>query len=166
MLLDDDAADAVQSFVDAGSGSSPVDPHMLNARRDLIGFGLVFMASVGICASLNIQKMVHVRNTNAETGHPILPFVQLPAWWIGVLLNVASEVLNLAALGYAPATLVTPLGCLTVVFNAISAAVLLQEPFLRRDLLGIGLIFIGVLCVVWSQVCAPPTQPYCSHAAC
>lgn len=63
--------------------------------------------------------------------------------------------LNLAALGYAPATLVTPLGCLTVVFNAVAAAVMLREPFLRRDALGIFFIFVGVLCVVCSSVGAP-----------
>ena len=60
--------------------------------------------------------------------------------------------LNLAALGYAPATLVTPLGCLTVVFNSIAASVFLGEPFLQRDILGIIFIFCGVVCVVGSQV--------------
>lgn len=90
-----------------------------------------------------------------ETGQPVVSFVSLPMWWVGTLLNVASELLNLAALGYAPATLVTPLGCLTVVFNAIVSSLLLNEPFFRRDLLGFCLIIGGVVCIVWSELGEP-----------
>ena len=148
--------------LELGSGI-PIDPHLANVKSDLTGFGLVLAASMGICVSLNIQKLVHMRNVNAVTGRPEVSFVTLPFWWAGVILNAVSELLNLAALGYAPATLVTPLGCLTVVFNAIASAVLLREPFLRRDLLGIALIFVGVLCVVWSQVRRTPARDR-SHA--
>ena len=118
---------------------------------NMIGFGLVLLASTGICISLNMQKLVHMRNTDAQTGQAVVNFVTLPMWWAATLLNVVAEVFNLLALGYAPATLVTPLGCLTVVFNAIASRVLLGEPFFRRDALGILAIFIGVICVVWSQ---------------
>ena len=121
----------------------------------MIGFGLVFCASAGICVSLNLQKLVHVKNTDPFTGQPVVNFTALPMWWVGTLLNVLSEILNLAALGYAPATLVTPLGCLTVVFNAIASVVVLNEPFFTQDAFGIFLIFVGVICVVWSQVGAP-----------
>ena len=91
---------------------------------NMIGFGLVLLASTGICISLNMQKLVHMRNTDAQTGQAVVNFVTLPMWWAATLLNVVAEVFNLLALGYAPATLVTPLGCLTVVFNAIASRVL------------------------------------------
>ena len=143
----------------------PSSDHWANVRADMIGFALVLLASLGICASLNIQKLVHVRNTDPATGEPMANFMTLPLWWVGCVLNALSELLNLAALGWAPATLVTPLGCLTVVFNAIAANVFLGEPWLQRDLLGIFLIFVGVMCVVWSQVGAPspPITPEYLH---
>lgn len=153
-------ADAIgSSYDDLGSGDVPVrpiwppsaPPNAFAARDDMIGFVLVVLASAGICLSLNLQKMVHVRNTDPVTGQPMANFVTLPLWWVGSLLNAASELLNLAALGYAPATLVTPLGCLTVVFNAVAAVVFLGEPFFKRDLAGIVLIGGGVICVVLSQ---------------
>ena len=130
----------------------------------MIGFVLVLFASLGICISLNVQKYVHLKNTDPNTGQPMVSFASLPLWWLGVVGNIVSEILNLAALGYAPATLVTPLGCLTVVFNAIAASVMLGEPFLRRDVLGIFFIFVGVLCVVFSQVGdpSPPITPSCN----
>lgn len=143
---------------DLGSGT-PVGPHSM--RDELIGFALTFVASLGICFSLNLQKLVHVRNVDPATGQASVSFLTLPLWWVGVLSNAAAELLNLAALGYAPATLVTPLGCLTVVFNCVTSAIFLKEQFLRRDLLGIILIGAGVVCVVWSQVGspAPPITP-------
>ena len=130
---------------------------------DMIGFILVLFASAGICVALNLQKYVHLKNTDPSSGQPIVSFTTLPLWWAGTILNILAEVLNLAALGYAPATLVTPLGCLTVVFNAIAASVMLGEPFLRRDALGIFFIFVGVICVVFSQVGdpSPPIKPQC-----
>ena len=121
----------------------------------MIGFALVFSASLGICAALNLQKFSHVRNTSAVTGQPEASFLTLPMWWAGVILNIVSEILNLAALGYAPATLVTPLGCLTVVFNAIANPFLYNEPFLKRDMLGMFFIFVGVVLCVGSQIGAP-----------
>ena len=83
-------------------------------RDLLIGFGLVVFASAGICLSLNLQKLVHMRNADPQTNQPRVHFTRLPLWWVAVVGNGISELVNLAALGFAPATLVGPLGCLTV----------------------------------------------------
>ena len=60
-------------------------------RDTLIGFGLVVVASCGICAALNIQKLVHMRNQDPVTGEPRVNFARLPLWWVGMVLNTASE---------------------------------------------------------------------------
>lgn len=149
---------------DLGSGSpSPPGAVTHSARDEIIGFSLTFVASLGICFSLNLQKLVHVRNVDPTTGQASVSFLTLPLWWVGCLSNAAAELLNLAALGYAPATLVTPLGCLTVVFNCVSSAIFLKEQFLRRDVLGILFIGAGVVCVVWSQV-GSPASPITPHS--
>ena len=131
-------------------------------RDTLIGFGLVVLASAGICAALNLQKLVHMRNQDPVTGDPRVHFAKLPLWWAGMILNTVSELVNLAALGFAPATLVTPLGCMTVAFNSVTSVIFLGEPFLKRDLLGILLLCAGVAAVVMSQVGAPvqPITPW------
>lgn len=131
----------------------------------LIGFGLVVVASCGICAALNIQKLVHMRNQDPITGEPRVNFARLPLWWVGMVLNTASELINLAALGFAPATLVTPLGCITVGLNSVTSVVWLGEPFVKRDMLGIVLLTAGVACVVMSQVGAP-VQPITTDYLC
>ena len=141
--------------------------HWKDVKNDLIGFALVIFASTGICISLNLQRLVHTRNADSQTGQPIKNFTELPLWWAAIVLNTSSELLNLAALGYAPATLVTPLGCLTVVFNALSSVLWLGEPFFGRDVFGIILIWCGVVCVVWAQIGAPAppiTPKFLEHA--
>ncbi len=129
--------------------SPPAFAHWYNM---LIGFGLVVIASAGICLALNLQKLVHLANVDPATGRQRVHFTKLPKWWVGALLNGASELVNLAALGFAPATLIVPLGCLTVLMNSLTAVFWLKEPFLRRDLWGLLLVSVGVACVVSSQV--------------
>ena len=125
-------------------------------RDLLIGFGLVVLASAGICLSLNLQKLVHMRNADPRNNNePRVHFTRLPLWWVAVVGNGIFELVNLAALGFAPATLVGPLGCLTVVFNSLTAVFWLREPFLRADLFGIFFIAAGTLCVVGSQAGSP-----------
>lgn len=66
-------------------------------RDIMIGFGLVVFASAGICGALNLQKLVHVRNSDAVTGEPYVHFTRLPLWWVGILLNTVSELVRPAA---------------------------------------------------------------------
>ena len=55
---------------------------------------LSIVADVIIAVSLNIQKLVHMRNTNVVTGQPEVNFVTLPLWWAAVLLNAVSELVR------------------------------------------------------------------------
>ena len=85
----------VSGSLDGEYGSGPpIDPNMFNLRDDMIGFALVFCASMGICLSLNMQKLAHLRNTNAVTGQAEVSFLTLPFWWIAALLNVLSELVR------------------------------------------------------------------------
>ena len=64
------------------------------SQNTLIGFGLVLIASVGICGALNIQKVVHIRNQDPISGEPRANFTRMPLWWVGMLLNTASELVR------------------------------------------------------------------------
>ena len=61
----------------------------------MTGFGFVLFASMGICVSLNMQKISHMRvaQNAAVTGQPEQSFLKMPFWWAGVLLNVVSHAL-------------------------------------------------------------------------
>lgn len=60
------------------------------------------------------------------------------------------EVGNFLAYGYAPATLVSPLGAVSVIANAILAHVILHEPLLRKNVAGVMLALAGSIVIVIS----------------
>ena len=65
-----------------------------------------------------------------------------------MILNALGELGNLLALGFAPASVVTPVGAVGVVFNAVFASIFLKEPFRKIDLIGLVLIITGIVVVV------------------
>jgi len=60
-----------------------------------------------------------------------------------MVLNVGHVAGNFAAYGFAPATLVAPMGAVSVIANAAVASILLAEEFRRRDVSGSFLIIGG-----------------------
>jgi hypothetical protein len=92
-----------------------------------IPLGIV-MAVVGnliTTLGLNLQRYAH------SSGDRNVPYLQKKLWWAGITLMILGEVGNFAAYGFAPATLVAPLGAVSVVANAIYSTVLLGEQFRR-----------------------------------
>lgn len=57
------------------------------------------------------QKYAHVRQ--AQRGSK--PYYTSVVWWCGVLLMGVGELGNFAAYGFAPASLIAPLGCVSVI---------------------------------------------------
>lgn len=58
-----------------------------------------------------LQKYTHLRQ--AERGSK--PYYTSAVWWFGVILMGVGELGNFAAYGFAPATLIAPLGCVSVI---------------------------------------------------
>lgn len=57
------------------------------------------------------QKYAHVRQ--AERGSK--PYYTSAMWWCGLVLMGVGELGNFAAYGFAPASLIAPLGCVSVI---------------------------------------------------
>ncbi|XP_053785417.1 NIPA-like protein 2 [Desmodus rotundus] len=112
-------------------------------RRNQIHLFGVFLAILGnlvISISLNIQKYSHLRLAKQE--HP-RPFFKSALWWGGAALMAVGEAGNFAAYGFAPVTLIAPLGCVSVTGSAFISAVFLKENLRASDLLGTTLAFAG-----------------------
>lgn len=52
----------------------------------------------------------------------------MQGWWVGLLCMFVGEIGNFVAYGMAPASLVSPLGAITVISNAVLSKVMLNEP--------------------------------------
>ena len=127
-------------------------PSFLDAA---VVLSLSVIADAIISVSLNLQKHAHNRNWDHAAGKPKRPFTRLPLWWVGMLLNVFGELGNLVAYGFAPASVVTPVGSVGVFCNAILASFFLKEPLRKRDLVGLCFIVAGVVLIVMGVPEAP-----------
>ncbi|MCJ1417427.1 hypothetical protein MMC32_003771 [Xylographa parallela] len=85
-----------------------------------------------------------------EEAAPSTTYLKSPYWWAGILLMTTGEAGNFLAYGFAPASIVSPLGVVALVSNCIIAPYLLKERFRRRDLLGVIVAVAGAVTVVLS----------------
>jgi drug/metabolite transporter (DMT)-like permease len=77
-------------------------------------------------------------------------YIRSPYWWLGFFLMFVGECGNFLAYGFAPASIVSPLGVVALVCNCVIAPVMLKESFRGRDILGMIVSVIGAVTVVWS----------------
>ena len=77
-------------------------------------------------------------------------YLSSPYWWGGILLMTIGEAGNFLAYGFAPASIVSPLGVVALVSNCIIAPLLLKERFRQRDLWGVVIAVAGAVTVVLS----------------
>jgi hypothetical protein len=77
-------------------------------------------------------------------------YLKSPYWWAGIVLMTVGEAGNFLAYGFAPASIVSPLGVVALISNCIIAPFMLKEPFRKRDALGVIIAVGGAVTVVLS----------------
>ncbi|XP_033099892.1 magnesium transporter NIPA2-like isoform X2 [Anneissia japonica] len=114
-----------------------------------IGLALAVSSSIFIGSSFIIKKKALIKITayatrsTSDGGHA---YLREWLWWAGFLSLSSGEFLNFVAYAFAPATLVTPLGALSVLVAAI-----LSSHFLNETLNILGKIGC-LLCILGSVV--------------
>ncbi len=77
-------------------------------------------------------------------------YLSSPYWWVGIVLMTVGEGGNFLAYGFAPASIVSPLGVVALISNCIIAPCLLKERFRQRDLWGVVVAIAGAVVIVLS----------------
>lgn len=77
-------------------------------------------------------------------------YLQDPYWWLGQVLITVGEMGNFLAYGFAPASIVSPLGVVALVSNCVIAPIFFKEVFRRRDFFGVIVAVGGAVTVVSS----------------
>lgn len=77
-------------------------------------------------------------------------YLRSPYWWGGIVLMTVGEAGNFLAYGFAPASIVSPLGVVALVSNCIIAPCMLKERFRLRDFWGVVVAVAGAVVVVLS----------------
>lgn len=77
-------------------------------------------------------------------------YLKSPYWWVGIVLMTLGETGNFMAYGFAPASIVSPLGVVALISNCVIAPCLLKEKFRGRDFWGVLVAIAGAVVVVLS----------------
>jgi len=77
-------------------------------------------------------------------------YLRSPYWWGGIVLMTIGEAGNFLAYGFAPASIVSPLGVVALVANCVIAPFMLKERFRLRDFWGVVVAVAGAVTVVLS----------------
>lgn len=113
-----------------------------------IGVLLSLLGDIVINIGMNAMKWAHMQAMDPGTGKPIKHFSRIPWWWLGIFGVVFGEVGNLIAYGYAPASIVTPIGSIGVVTNVLITTFVLKEPFTAKNFTGVLCVIVGIVVVV------------------
>ena len=123
-----------------------------DSLRQTIGVVLAVVGNLIISVGLALTK--HAHNVNQKRATP-LPYTRLPTWWMGFAATLLGEVGNFAAYGFTEASVVAPLGAVSVLANTFIAAFALGEGLRLLDLAGCGLCIIGGFVIVTSKPSTP-----------
>ncbi|KAG9236740.1 magnesium transporter NIPA-domain-containing protein [Amylocarpus encephaloides] len=77
-------------------------------------------------------------------------YLKSPYWWGGIILMTIGEAGNFLAYGFAPASIVSPLGVVALISNCVIAPIMLKESFRLRDFWGVVVAVAGAVVVVLS----------------
>ncbi|KHN97662.1 DUF803 domain membrane protein [Metarhizium album ARSEF 1941] len=102
--------------------------------------------------SLSSQSnaMTDVDSIHGEPNNVASTYLKSPYWWLGQVLITLGEMGNFLAYGFAPASIVSPLGVVALISNCIIAPVMFHERFRARDFWGVIIAVGGVVTVVFS----------------
>jgi len=109
---------------------------------EAIGVALSVLGNLSITVGLNLQKHVHNKNQDEKS------YTKIKLWWVGMILMAMGECGNFLAYGYASATVVAPLGSVSVVANAFGSHIWLKEPITQLEILGLVLAVTGSTMIV------------------
>ncbi|UMM21833.1 hypothetical protein L5515_003344 [Caenorhabditis briggsae] len=117
-----------------------------------IGLGLAVSSSLFIGSSFIIKKKALLKLASGDTSQRASEggygYLREWMWWMGVITMGVGEACNFAAYAFAPASLVTPLGALSVIVTAILSSRMLNERLNLLGSIGCALCLLGSTVIV------------------
>lgn len=118
----------------------------VNRKEFYIGLSLAVSSSLFIGASFILKKKGLLRLASrgrTRAGQGGYAYLKEWLWWAGLISMGAGEAANFAAYAFAPATLVTPLGALSVLVSAVLSSYFLNERLNVHGKIGCCLCILG-----------------------
>lgn len=102
-----------------------------------------------ISSDNSAQYASETNDSNSDSSSKV-SYLRSPIWWLGILLMTGGELCNFVSYGFAPASLVAPLGTVALISNCAVAPLLLGEQFFKSDIIGVVLAILGTITIVLS----------------
>ncbi|XP_037960675.1 magnesium transporter NIPA2 [Teleopsis dalmanni] len=150
-MLKDSTVNNASSASSSGTPSSDSLADLYSQTDFYIGVGLAISSCFFIGSSFIIKKKALLRlNVHGElrAGAGGFGYLREWIWWAGLLTMGLGEAANFAAYAFAPASLVTPLGALSVIISAVMASKFLNEKLNLLGKLGCFLCILGSTIIV------------------
>lgn len=130
-MMNKHSTEKINKKSDNDPETSPPDQIMLKPRR-------ATLESIKI----NIQSK---KDADSNLGYK---FLKSPLWWCYILFTAGGEACNAVAYNFAPATLVTPLGALSMVTTCVLSSYCLKERLNIVSKLGVALAILGSIFII------------------
>ncbi|XP_019409009.1 PREDICTED: magnesium transporter NIPA3 [Crocodylus porosus] len=117
-----------------------------NKSRLFVGVVLAIGSSIFVGSSFILKKKALLQLADkgiTRAGQGGYSYLKEWLWWAGLLSMGIGEAANFAAYAFAPATLITPLGALSVLISAILSSYFLNEKLNIHGKLGCILSILG-----------------------
>lgn len=115
----------------------------------IVGVILAAIASIISNFGLNLQKLshqkalaIHQHDVHAKSEYEA-NYHKSPMWITGLILTITGSIADFVALAFAGASIVAPLGSLTLVSNVFFAPIMLGESLSRHDVMATMTIVLG-----------------------
>lgn len=145
------SGDQTLFYTPLGNGTHTTDVQTDVTYNPWLGLMLALLSAFLIGGSVILKKKALLRlagNGHTRAGEGGHGYLKDCLWWGGLLTMGAGEVCNFAAYMFAPATLVTPLGALSVLISAVLSSYLLGEVLNVVGKLGCVLCVLGSILLV------------------
>ncbi|KAG0712707.1 Magnesium transporter NIPA2 [Chionoecetes opilio] len=151
-LLPGSSSNGVIDVAASMAGPAAAVKEVVMYKQDLyIGLGLSISSSVFIGGSFILKKkslLALGKSGGVRAGAGGYGYLRHWLWWAGLISMGFGEALNFIAYAFAPATLVTPLGALSVIVTALFSQYFLGEALNVLGKIGCSLCLLGATVVV------------------
>lgn len=113
-----------------------------------LGVSLSLCGSLSSATGLGCQRLSHKRNQALPPEQQVRSSRQ----WLnllGIALLFVESIFDMTSFGFAPASILSCMGAMTLVFNMMLAPVLSGETVSKRDVVVNGIVFTGTILSVW-----------------
>lgn len=139
------------TLLNVSNSTTSYDMTGVNQTDFYVGLTLAVLSSIFIGTSFIFKKRGLIRAaklTNVHASEGSVSYLRDWVWWSGMILMGIGEVANFVAYGFAPATLVTPLGALSVIVSAVLSSKFLHETLNIFGQCGCVLCLVGSTMIV------------------